>query len=421
MNNAFLASFNCLDKIYTDKAFSTQELNRTLLFANAKDKALVTKIVYGVLDCDIELDYIVNLHCQKAKPKLKLYLKMGTYILKYLSMPVYAVVNDVVELVKVTKKRQLVGFVNATLKSIAKSLQEGIEYPQDELEALSVKYSYPLWALKKLIKDYGKDVAKEIISYQLPKQNNCRVNTNLISTKDFEKLLIDLKADYKQGHFENCFSISGKLEVDTKYYTVQSTSSMYVCHALNTSGKVSILDCCSAPGGKAVYLKTLNRKADVVACDLYPHRVNLINEYANRMGVEIETHVLDSTKTNEEFLNKFDYVLCDVPCSGFGVLDNHPDIKLFRENAHLHELILTQREILKNCSQYVKKGGVLVYSTCSVFNNENVDNVKRFLAENPDFQLEKLPIDKVNDGTYQFLPHKDFTQGFFVARMVKTK
>ena len=419
MNNAFLASYNCLDKIYTEKAFSTQELNKTLLFATTKDKALVTKIVYGVLDCDIELDYIVSLHCQKVKPKLKLYLKMGAYILKYLSMPVYAVVNDVVELVKVTGKRQLVGFVNATLKAIAKTIECGVEYPKDQLEYLSVKYSYPMWALKKLIKDYGMDVAKEIVSFALPKVNNYRVNTNLISVEKFVELLNNDGANYQQGRFHDCFAISGKPNIDTKYYTVQSASSMYVCHAVDTKGKCSVLDCCSAPGGKAVYIKTLNKDAHVVACDLYQHRVKLINEYANRMGVEIEAQVMDSTKTNADYVNAFDYVLCDVPCSGFGVLDNHPDIKLFRQNADLHQLIATQRAILQNCSQYVKSGGVLVYSTCSVFANENVDNVKKFLATNPDFQLERLPIDKENDGTYQFLPHKDQTQGFFVARMVK--
>lgn len=424
MNTAYLTGYDCLSSIYNDKAFSTIELNKRLCFCRKKDKALITKIVYGVLDNDILLDYVIGKFCTKVKPAVKLYLKIGTYVLMFLSIPANAVVNDVVEISKNTGKIQLVGFVNATLKAISKAiLQNEITYPEDKKEFLSVRYSYPMWAVKKLIKDYGIEEAEKIISYPLSTDSVLRINTDKTDIETFKRLLTEQKITYFETCFEDALTISGNISgIDDSLFTFQSISSMYVCKSLDLKGKCRVLDCCSAPGGKAVYLKQLDKDAEITACDLHEHRVELIKSYAKRLNVELNVYVKDATEYDDAFEKQFDYVLCDVPCSGFGVVNNHPDIKLFRQNEDISSLMQTQRAILSVNKNYAKVGGILLYSTCTVFKNENEEMIKRFLRENDSFALERitaLPME--NDGTYQFLPHKDDTQGFFVARMIRLK
>ncbi|MBR2975156.1 MAG: 16S rRNA (cytosine(967)-C(5))-methyltransferase RsmB [Clostridia bacterium] len=417
MNTAFLQSYECLKSVYVDKAFSGIELNKRLLFAKKSDKALITKIVYGVLDCDIELDYVLSKFTKKVNKDAVIYLKIGVYCLKYLSIPVYAVVNDVVELAKTSGDRRLVGFVNATLKNIAQNL-DTLAYPEDEIDYHSVKYSYPKWALLKLIKDYGRQTAFEIVSTTLPTATTIRVNTDKISVDQFKELLDKNQVDYKPTILPNAFAIQGKLDLDDDLYTVQSLSSMLVCHALAPKG--ATLDACSAPGGKAVYLKQLGA-TNVTACELHPHRADLVKAYAKRMGVQLDVVCADSTQTNPQWLNCFDYLLCDVPCSGFGVLDNRPDIKLFRQNQDISGLMKLQYAILQNCSQYLKVGGSLVYSTCTVFVNENKQIVDKFIKQNPNFTYDEIQLPITSNangkGCYQFLPHQDGVQGFFCAKL----
>ncbi|MCM1042941.1 MAG: 16S rRNA (cytosine(967)-C(5))-methyltransferase RsmB [Corallococcus sp.] len=419
MNNAFLRSNECLKSVYIGGAFSTVELNKQLEFSKPSDRALITKIVYGVLDCDIELDYILSLFIKKAKAEVKIYLKIGVYCLKYLSIPRYAVVNDVAELSKQSGDMRTVGFVNATLKRIADKLDDGdIAYPEDKTEYLSVKYSYPMWALKKLIKDYGTEVAAQIVKYKEEQSDTVRVNTDMISVAEFENKLRYCGANYTKTILPDAFKIKGKLPIDQQLYTNQSLSSMLVARALNVCG--SVLDCCAAPGGKSVYIKQLGASA-VTACDIHIHRVKLIESYARRMNVDVNAICCDSTVFNQSFQSQFDGVLCDVPCSGFGVLDSRPDIKLFRQNKDISDLMKLQYAILDNCSRYVKSGGILLYSTCTVFKNENEQIVNKFLKEHDNFEFApiNLPIQSNANGRgmYQFLPYVDGVQGFFCARL----
>jgi 16S rRNA (cytosine967-C5)-methyltransferase len=425
MNTALLTSFQILQRVYVDKAFSSIELSKQLTYARAADKALITKVVYGVLDTDIELDYIVRQFAKKSRANVSILLKIGTYCLKYLSIPPYAVVNDVVEISKITDDRFVVGFVNATLKAIAKAVaDDAIVYPDGSDEYLSVKHSYPLWALKKLQKDYGKEAAERIISTKLPSDSCVRANCGKISVVDFTKLLVEKGVAFENTILPDAFFIKGGLNVDDSLYTYQSLSSMLIVHALNAAGKCSVLDACAAPGGKAVYIKQLNDDATVTACDIHPHRVALIDSYAKRMGVEITAVCRDSSVFNSAFEEKYDFVLCDVPCSGFGVLDSRPDIKLTRASVDIGNLMKLQSAIISNAARYVKRGGVLLYSTCTVFNNENGQIVERFLQNNADFSYStiNLPIDSPanGQGKYQFLPHVDAIQGFFAARLVKS-
>ena len=417
MNAAFLKSFQTLNEVYVNRAFSSIALNRALNGCAAKDKALVTKIVYGVLDNDIKLTYVIGKYVRKLpKGTALILLKMGAYCLTELSIPSYAVVNDMAELAKITGDKYVVGFVNATLKRMSQTVKDFGDYPADPLENASIRYSYPLWALKKLVKDYGKEQALSIVSFPPEQRSTVRFTADVDTTIINEKYGVQAQST----PFNDAFYISGALKQEGRDFTAQSLSSMCIARICAEKLKFGkFLDCCAAPGGKSVYVKQLCPNSDVTSCDVHPHRVELINAYANRMQVELTTRCLDMSVPCSEFANAFDVVLCDVPCSGFGVLNNRPDIKLFRNSEDLPELMHLQYSILRNCSNYVKKGGYLVYSTCTVFDNENGQNVRKFLKEHDGFEYSQIVLPEFPNahgkGSYQFLPPIDGIQGFFVA------
>lgn len=417
MNAAFLKSFQTLNEVYANRAFSSIALNRTLNNCTSKDKALVTKLVYGVLDNDIKLTYVIGKYVRKLpKGGALILLKMGAYCLMELSIPPYAVVNDLAELAKLSGDKYVVGFINATLKKLSLSVRDFDDYPSDPIENASVRYSYPLWALKKLVKDYGRQLALSIVSYPPEQRSTVRF------TSDVDVSIINEKYGVQAQitPFGDAFYVTGGLKNDSDEYTTQSLSSMCIARiCADKLGFGRFLDCCAAPGGKSVYVKQLRPDSDVTSCDVHPHRVELIKAYASRMNVRLNTCCQDMTEYRPDFSESFDVVLCDVPCSGFGVLNNRPDIKLFRDSADLPELMQLQYKILRNCANYVKKGGYLVYSTCTVFDNENGQNVRKFLKERSDFEYSQLNLPEFPNadgkGFYQFLPPIDGIQGFFVA------
>lgn len=417
MNAAFLKSYRVLSDVYNNAAFSSIALNKELNGCQSSSKALITKLVYGVLDTDIKLTYVLSKYVRKMpKGDVLIFLKMGLYCLMELSIPSYAVVNDIAELSKVTGDKYVVGFVNATLKRISQTVKDFDDYPSDLLENASVRYSYPLWALKKLVKDYGREQALAIVSCP-PEQ---RSTLRFADAVDISVVREKYGLQAQTTPFSDAFYIAGAVKPDRKEYTVQSLSSMCVARiCADKLGSGKFLDCCSAPGGKAVYVKQLCPFSRVVACDVHPHRVELIKAYANRMGADLNTECRDMTVAVPEFTDAFDVVLCDVPCSGFGVLNNRPDIKLFRKSEDLPALMRLQYDILSNCCNYVKKGGYLVYSTCTVFDNENGQNIRKFLKEHGNFEFSQIRLPEFPKadgcGSYQFLPPVDGIQGFYVA------
>ena len=424
MNTAFLKSFEVLSQVYAERAFSSLALNRALNSCKQQDKALITKVVYGVLDNDVKLDYVISRHVKKMpKGETLLYLKIGAYCLMDLSLPVYTVVNDVAELSKLSGDKRTVGFVNATLKSIAQNVKGFDDYPADPVVRLSAENSYPEWALKKLIKDYGLDVATQIVSTHLDNRTTVRFARETDAKTVAEKYAVAAEPTV----FSDAFYVKGALPVDSSDYTAQSLSSMAIARiCVNLlDGGGSFLDCCAAPGGKSVYVKQLKPNASVTSCDVHPHRVGLIESYAGRMGVQLDTRCQDMTEYLPQLEQAFDVVLTDVPCSGFGVLDTRPDVKLFRQSIDISELMKLQYAILGNCCNYVKVGGYLVYSTCTVFDNENGQNVRKFLKEHANFAFGSIDLPEFSEangkGYYQFLPHKDGVQGFFVAVLKRTE
>ena len=411
MINVFYDAYRILFKVYSEGAFLKQAISDVAI--DYKNRNHVTKIVYGVLDKDVSLEYYLSYLCDKRpKQAVRIILKIALYSIRCLNNAPYSVVDASVELVKKLGKGANAGFVNAVLRKF--SVVE-IPLPKEETERLSVIYSYPVFAVKRLVSDYGLERAKGIMSADTE-----RTTVRFNGDADGENYLLKRGYSFEKTPFENCFFVDGfkrNEDYDAGVYTFQSVGSVAVCDLVGTGKR--LLDACAAPGGKSVNLS--DKFSEVVSCDVYEHRVKLIEEYAARMKKTNVTAVLsDSTKKNADFCEKFDVVLCDAPCSGYGVIKDNPDVKLNRTDKDIEELNKTQLDILLACCDAVSFGGYLCYSTCSVFKAENDGIIEKFLKNRPDFEIEDcispLPFEKEKYGV-GFFPDISFGAGFYFCKM----
>lgn len=413
MLNVFYDSYRILFLVYSDGAFLKQAMSD--VFIEEKNRAHTTKICYGVLDRDIEFEYALKVLCDKRpKQAVRIILKIAMYSLEYLKTAPYAVVDTAVELIKKLGKGGTAGFVNAFLR---KYISNSVSMPSDEIEKLSVEYSYPVFAVKRLIGDYGIEIAKEIMNADT-EMTTVRFNSDI----DGEKYLTERRWAFQKTPFNNTFFVKGfkrNEDFDRGIYTFQSIGSVAICDMVE--GGENLLDACAAPGGKSVNLA--DKFSTVTSCELHPHRVKLIEEYAERMKkANVSAINADSSIFNEKFENKFDAVLCDVPCSGYGVVKDNPDIKLRREEKDIADIYSVQRKILQNCSKYLKKGGFLYYSTCSVFKSENEKVCLDFLNKNKDFKAVEIHSElehKQMKVGVSFLPHLSYGAGFYFCKFKK--
>ncbi len=379
----FKKALEILKKVYVDGEY----VGDAMRILGEEDKSIVTRIVYGVLERDTELDYYIRNLTQKAPKKvISVILKMGIYSFIYMdSLPNYAVCDKLVELTKSIGKRELASFVNAVLKRATK---EKIPLPEKKEERLSVLSSTPLWIVKKILRQY-KENAEKILFAEGERDSHVRCNSLLYSKEEFQEELKKRKIEFKES--ECGFYVKGTSEIrdlfDSGKITYQSPCSMIIA-TIASKGSKKILDVCSAPGGKSVYMYELT-KGQITSCDLHEHRVALIKSYAKRMRAKISALKMDARVFTPEFEKAFDSVLCDVPCSGIGVRYSKPDTLINRQESDIPELVKMQEEIIQTSSRYVKEGGKLVYSTCTIFNEENERVVQRFLANNSDFYVEE--------------------------------
>ncbi|MBR2870663.1 MAG: hypothetical protein IKB98_04735 [Clostridia bacterium] len=414
MINYFYDCYTILNKVYSDKAFIKQAINSTVI--EEKNRSATIKTVYGVIDKDIELSYYLSFLCDKS-PKLAIrtILKIAMYCIKHLGKKEYAVVQNAVELTKKLGKGGASAFVNAILR---KFIKEQIPMPKDSIKRLSVKYSYPEFALKKLIDKYGEDRTKRIVSYQDDS------NYLFFPEIDGEKYLKECGVDYKPTCFDRLFSVNGfvrNADYDKGIYTYQSLGSFAICNEVNPCDK--ILDCCAAPGGKSINLSYKCKQ--VISWDIHAHRVELIDDYKNRMNREnVFAFVKDAKILDSSLIESFDAVLCDAPCSGLGVTYSNPDIKLNRLDEDVKSLNKEQLSILTTVSNYVKVGGYLYYSTCSILPQENIEIIEKFLNQNTNFEIESIdsPLSHENEkGANAFLPDVSYGQGFYLAKLKRIK
>ena len=404
MTNPLTDPYLILSKVYKDGKFLKQAIFETPV--EPLNKARTVKICYGVLEKDVYLEHIIGANTKKQpKSPVKVILKIALYMLECMDKHDYMVVDSAVELTKKAGKDGASGFVNAFLRSYKIP-----PLPEKSDERLSIECSAPLWLVKKVKRSY-KAEASEIL--KAPSEGVC-VRFVRGAEKYSDKPHTD--TPFKDTYiFKNFVRDEG---FDSGDYTFQSVGSIAICSVISPCEK--LLDACAAPGGKSVLLT--QKCKDVTACELHPHRVELINSYAKRMGAKVKAVQADSSQFNPGFENSFDAVLCDVPCSGTGVINENPDIKLFRREEDVESLNKIQLAILENCSRYLKDGGELYYSTCSVLPEENDSIVFAFLQKHPEYELQipdcKLEHRKTKFGL-QFLPHISLGAGFFVTKLIK--
>ncbi len=378
------------------------------------DRALVTNIVYGVINRKLTLDYIIK---QKSKIKLKklskyilLILRMGIYQLVFMDkIPESAAVNESVKLAKRYGHSASSGYVNGILRNVSKN---GFDYPKDKIGRLSVEFSFPMWICQKWEEEFGYDFCKELMT-SLAKEPMLTLRPNSLKT-DAKSLcdMLNVKAQVIDGAVEcEGFDIAkDKLYLDG-YYTVQDIAAMAAAIALDPQEGETVIDMCAAPGGKTTHIAELMKnKGKVRAFDIYEHKIELIKKNAQRLGISIiDASVSDASILDKNLIESADRVLCDVPCSGTGIIRRKPDIKWNRKEGDNFYPI--QKKILENASRYLKKGGVLVYSTCSIERNENENVTSSFLDENKNFE-------RLYEKTYY--PNVDGTDGFYICKIKKS-
>ena len=413
MANARKTAVKVLVKIEKEGTYSNLGVAEALKNSelNLQDKSLATAIIYGVLDRKITLDYILSKFLKtpinKTEPFTLMVLRSALYQIKYMDkIPESAAVNEAVKIMKSSKFSRNAGFVNGVLRSV---LRTEVEIPKgDSAEDLSVRYSCPLWIVESFLKDYGLADTKALLEESLkPAPTVLRINTVKADISEIEK-----EYEIKGNSIEltKGIDISNSELYKKGLVYAQDYASQRAVEILSPKSGDRVLDVCSAPGGKAFTMANLmGNKGEIIACDLYPHRVELIERTAKRLGLDIiKTAVADATRYNPK-LGEFDCVLCDVPCSGLGVIRRKPEIK-YNALPCLEELKNIQLSILRNAVKYLKKGGKLLYSTCTLRREENEKLVISF-------QKEYNDLCKVYEHT--FMPHKDGTDGFYCALFEK--
>lgn len=422
MANARKLAAMALTRVEGDGGYSNIVLDSILKRSDVshEDRALASAVFYGTLDRKITIDWLLAKHIKTPLKKVSPYtlsvLRCAVYQIVFMEkIPDSAAVNEAVKLIKSSKESRNAAFVNAVLRNV---LRSGTELPKgNDIHSLSVRYSCPEWIISSLISDYGTDNTVNLLEESLlPPPLTVRVNTVKINADTLAAELEKEGINTKKTQVDNalCFlkgtDISGLKAYKDGMFYVQDQASQTAVAVLKPKKGSRVLDMCAAPGGKSFTMAQLMENCgEIIACDLYPQRTELIKNGAARLGLGIiKTQCLDASVFNEK-LGKFDYILCDVPCSGLGVLRRKPDIK-YRTPEDLTELCNLQKKILKNALKYLKDGGRLLYSTCTLRTEENEKLVNSVI-------MEYNGLNKAYEHTY--MPHIDKTDGFYCALLVK--
>ena len=398
-----------------------------------RDRAFITVLYKGTIERQIELDYIIDSFSKTKTIKMKkvilIILRMSVYQLKYMTqVPQSAVCNEAVKLVNKRKMYGLKGFVNGVVRNISRNI-EHIKYPTDKEDNLSVVYSVPKWIIAMWQEQYGYEKTEYILEniYRQPETTvRCNVTKadteDIITNLEYNKVTVKRSHLYKDALYISDYDNLDSLDVFTKgLITVQDESSMMVGLASGVKGNDYVVDVCAAPGGKSLHISQLMNETGIVdARDLTDYKIGLIKENIKRTHAKnIKIKVWDGTTEDKSITEKADVVIADVPCSGLGVIGNKSDIKYNISKQQIFELVDIQRKILKNACSYVKKGGRLVFSTCTVNKYENDENVK-WILENLPLKQASFPKNfpkqlNNNNGYLQIFPGDYNMDGFFIA------
>ena len=397
-------------------------------YLDKKERAFITRVTEGTLEHMIELDYIINhfsnTKVNKMKPVIRCILRSSVYELKYMdAIPASATCNEAVKLVKKKGFQNLTGFVNGVFRNISRNLEQ-IEYPTreaDPIVCLSVRYSMPEWIIRQWLETYPEETVERMLESFL-KETPISIRTNLtkITPEELQKELEQDGITLTQSRdLPYAFQITGGLDYlnslpafQRGLFYVQNVSSMQVAEAADPKEGDYVMDVCAAPGGKSIHIaEKLHGTGHVDARDLTEYKVNLITQNIDRCGVgNMTARCQDARVLDENSLGKADIVIADLPCSGLGVMRRKKDIRYKMTLEKQKELVLLQREILKTVHQYVRPGGKLIYSTCTISEAENRGNMDWFLKEFPEYTCEF---------SRQILPLDEESDGFYIAKLMK--
>lgn len=436
------AALELLCRIETEGTYSNLGLQDALAYVqySAADRRLLTRLVYGVLENRLYIDAVIRKYSKTAPEKMKPWvlnaLRIALYQLKWMErIPASAAINESVKLVKL-RYGALSGFANGVLRT---ALRQGVDLADIDCgttQGLSLLYSHPLWMVERWVGRFGFEKTEAILkANNTPNVLTLRVNSLKVTPRE---LIRDLEVQGVFAHesplLEEALLITelGDQELPDLQafkeglFNVQDISSMLVSRAIAPKAGERILDLCAAPGGKTTHLaEVMGNQGEIIAQDIYPHKVKLIEESALRLGITsvqaVQGDVLD---TKSQWLNGFDHVLLDAPCSGTGIIRKKPEIRFNRKPEDILALSRLQGELLEQAKGYVKNHGQLIYSTCTMEYEENEGVLQEFLSRNPEFSLvdvnDKIPESLRNaTPTIRIYPSADGLDGFFIAVMKK--
>ncbi len=409
-----------------------------------RDRAFLTRLVEGTVERCIEMDYILNRYSNtpvhKMKPVVREILRLSVYQIIYMDqVPDSAACNEGVKLTVERKLMPLKGFVNGVLRNVAR-FQEDVVYPSrkaDVIKHFSVWYSMPEWIVSRFVQQYGENQTEKILQNFLDEDKHTvvRCNLNKVSVEEIRESLEKQNVIVKPGKlFDYALELSAygrlnELEAFQKgWIQVQDESSMVVGAVSPVTRKSTVIDVCSAPGGKALHLADkMQGEGTIIACDVHEKKVSLIRQNLIRTGIHnVKLKKNDALKLREEWIDSADVVIADLPCSGLGVIGKKADIKYKTKPEDIVSLARQQRKMLSVVSQYVKSGGILVYSTCTIAQEENQEN-REWILQNLPFEACSIEADLPEvlrgktgeDGYIQLLPSETGTDGFFVSMFQK--
>ena len=382
------------------------------------ERRLFTKLVIGTVEKKLTLAYYLEPFLKK-KQKTSIYslLLMSVYQLVYLNIPDYTVVNESVNIAN-TLDKMVGSFVNAVLRNFLRNELRSFEGLED-VKLLSVKYSYPTWLIAYLLKDYNYETVVKILEFNDDvKHNAIRVNTLKATTEEVTEVLNDEKIPYQQSDLVNDGLIVEESMVNHELFkegkiTIQDIASQMVTEIANPEMDSTIIDLCSAPGGKAAHLAAwMNNTGTIYACDIYLHKIKLMEKNFKRLGVtNTQVELIDARKVkNVVKQESFDYVLADMPCSGLGVMSHKCDLKYNITYDSIKEIIALQKEILDASYPLIKKNGYLIVSTCTINKSENEEQIAWLIKKYPNLKVE---YEKT------ILPYEYGTDGFFICKLKK--
>ena len=425
-----------------DGAWSDGALHQQLAAASlsGRDAALASRLVYGTVQNEMLLDWYLrhfsSVRLKKIAPRVRTCLRMGLYQLILMDkVPAHAAVDETVALVRRFGRvdNRAVSFANAVLRHAADAAANGslpvLDCPDKE-SYYALRYSHPEWLVRLWSTQFGQKLAGALCAVDNA-DTPVSVRVNLMkTTPEAARAALESAGLTVQAHpsFEDILLCTGGDVAATAAFqagevTVQDAASALAAAVADPKPGDTVLDCCAAPGGKSFAMAgRMQGRGSVTACDIYEHKLTRIREGAARLGLaNIRTALQDASALRDEWKGTADVVLCDVPCSGLGIIRKKPEIR-YKDPAELENLPALQAKILQNCAQYVKPGGTLVYSTCTILQRENENVVRAFLAANPSFAAvpwEHPVCGKREDGMMTLLPPVHQTDGFFIAKLRK--